>query len=188
MAEEKPDESDGDSESVAEDHRAEPAAPTPAPVDWETRFKYLLADFENYRRRTDRDGEAALVRGAARVLSAVIPLYEGFEKAREAVSHLPRTDPVRRGLDLLEDEWKSLLTREGVATLARVGEPFRADVHEAVADAPPKTGAPDGTVAEVVQQGYKFKGGLLRTAKVVVSRRPPPSPAVEAAEAPSAEE
>jgi len=152
------------------------AQPAPPPVeeDWGTRFKYLLADFENFRKRSEKDREAAHERGRALLLRRLLPLYEAFDSARAAVSRLPAEDPVRRGFDLLGKEWNGFLAGEKVTPVVRVGERFRMDDMEAIGEGVAAPGQPEGIVLEVVQQGYRFSGGLLRPAKVVVSRRPPP--------------
>jgi molecular chaperone GrpE len=159
------------------------APPTP-PEDWETRFKYLFADFENFRRRAarERDSVARTVRGD--VILALIPSYEAAQRAKEAVGRLPATDPVRKGIDLLVREFLVFFDNEHVWPVARRGEPFRSEWHEAVAEAPPREGAKDGTVLEIVQQGYRMDALLLRPAKVVVARAAPS--AASAAAAPEA--
>jgi molecular chaperone GrpE len=157
-----------------------PEAPTAAPVepaeDWASRFKYLFADFENYRRRAERERELITRQSRGAMLRELLPILEAFRSARQAVDRLPPSDPLRRGFDLLDREWTTFLKREGVEPVARVGDPFRAEEAEAVGESPPKDGVPDGAVAEVVQQGYRFFGGLLRPAKVVIARAPPAPP------------
>lgn len=161
-----------------------PAAPAPAPtepeeaLDWETRFKYLLADFDNFRRRTERDRAGARVEAEAALLRRLIPLVEGFEHAETAAKSLPASDPLRRGLELLGHEMDAVLRSVGFAPVARVGEPFRADEHEAVGETLSGENVEDGHVAEIVQQGYRFQGGLLRPAKVLVARAPKKEEAV----------
>ncbi len=154
----------------------ETAPPLPAEAepaeDWETRFKYLLADFENFRRRNAREQERSRTGAKADLLRALLPLHEAFARAREAVRRHPANDPVRRGVELLVEEWEGFLTAEGVEPIARAGQPFRAEEHEAVGEAPVTPAHPEGSVVDIVQQGYRFPGGLLRLAKVVVARRP----------------
>jgi|GEM_PF-450319 len=152
-----------------------PAAATP-PEDWESRFKYLLADFENFRRRTARDQERSRARDQAEVLRELLPFIEAFDRARVAVDRLPPSDPVRQGMDLLAREWQGFLDGRGIQPVARPGMRFRAEDHEAVGDAPATAERGDGTIAEVVQQGYLAGGELLRPAKVIVARRPAPAP------------
>ena len=175
----------------------QPAAPEPAPSsavapppeteDWETRFKYLLADFENFRRRTARENDRVRERARGELLRSLLPLFEALDRARESVRQAPSDDPVRRGLELLGQEAATFLLAEGVEPLARVGQPFHAADHEAVAEAPVTADHAEGTIVEVVQQGYSFSGGILRPAKVVVARRPPDRvPVVSEGEKPAA--
>jgi molecular chaperone GrpE len=143
-----------------------------APEDWATRYKYLFADFENYRRRTERDREnlSRQVRGA--MIRELLPILEAFRAGREAAQQLPADHPLRRGLDLLDREWSTFLKHEGVEPIARVGAPFHPDEADAVGEAPAATASVDGTIAEIVQQGYRFFGGIVRPAKVIVARLP----------------
>lgn len=150
-----------------------PDKQTPEAFDWETRYKYLLADFENFRRRTERDRAGARVDAEAILLRRLIPLVEGFQSAEDAGKTLPPSDPLRRGLELLGRELNSLLKSIGFTPVARIGEPFRPEEHEAVGETLAVKGVDDGHVAEIVQQGYRFQGGLLRPAKVLVARVAP---------------
>ncbi|HXY47195.1 MAG TPA: nucleotide exchange factor GrpE [Thermoplasmata archaeon] len=148
-----------------------PAAPVTATAeDWATRFKYLFADFENYRRRTERERQTMTRQVRAGMLRELLPILEGFQTAEEALDHLPPSDPVRKGLEILDREWMTFLKHEGVEPVAAVGQPFRAEDAEAVGETAASSDHPAGTIAEVVQQGYRFYGGLLRPAKVVVAR------------------
>lgn len=149
---------------------APPGDDAPETMDWETRFKYLLADFDNFRRRTDRERAGTRAQVEAALLRRLLPLIEGIQSAEESAQALPATDPFRRGLELLEHELATFLRSIGFSDVARVGEPFRPEEHEAVGETRDPHGLPDGAVAEIVQQGYRFQGGLLRPAKVLVSR------------------
>ena len=176
---------------------AEPAAPAegspaeaaPEREEWETRFKYLLADFENFRKRTARERREAEDRTRAVLLKGLLPLYESVDRARASVAGLPEGHPVRRGLDLLGREWQGFLDREGVHPLAQPGRRFLPEEHEAVGEAPVSAKFAEGTIVEIVQQGYGFDGGIIRPAKVIVARRPAPAAAeAEAAPAPARSE
>ncbi|MCI4368980.1 MAG: nucleotide exchange factor GrpE, partial [Thermoplasmata archaeon] len=91
-----------------------------APVeDWATRFKYLLAEFENFRRRSEREREVAHREATASFLRRLIPLYEAFLHARKTVDKLPEEDALRRGLDLVHKEWEAIFQREGFVPVAR---------------------------------------------------------------------
>jgi len=161
-----------------------PAAPeTEAEQDWPTRYKYLLAEFENFRRRADRDREATRQSARAELVRTLLPLFEASERAQEAVAHLGPSDPVRTGVELLAGSWRSFFEAQRVTGVARPGARFESDSHEAVAEALPSSGHPPGTIAEVVQQGYRMGPLLLRPAKVVVVRVPAPASEAAAVEA-----
>ncbi len=114
------------------------------------------------------------------MLRELLPIIEAFRAARDSIGKLPSDDPVRRGMELLDREWSTFLRHEGVEPVAKVGSPFRPDEAEAVGEGFVPHGTPDGSVVEVVQQGYRFFGGLLRPAKVIVGRHPPATAEVTA--------
>ncbi len=149
---------------------ATPPDPSTLAVEWESRFKYLFADFENYRKRTERERDSIRRRAEADVLRNLLPIQDAFERAREFIRHAPRSDPVRKGFDLLGHEWDAFLKREGIEPVAKPGNRFDPDENEVVGEGPVSSGHPVDTVVEVVQQGYRFQGGLLRPAKVIVAR------------------
>ena len=152
---------------------------TASSEDWATRYKYLLADFENFRRRVERDRESVSRQARAGLVRELLPILEAFRTARESLAHLPMSDPVRKGLDLLDHERTTFLKHEGVEPVAVLGRPFRPDEAEAVGEAPADPEHPDGSVAEIVQQGYRFFGGLLRPAKVIVASAAEEGPPTE---------
>ncbi len=166
------------SPSPPEGEAAAPAPPTSE--EWANRYRYLLADFENFRRRVEREREAISRQARGAMLRELLPIVEAFRAAREAIGTRTGADPIRHGLELLDREWMTFLKHEGVVPVATVGEAFRPDEQEADGEAPPRDGVPDGSVAEVVQQGYRFFGGILRPAKVVVARARAPAGAPDA--------
>lgn len=169
--------------------------PGPAPAaakpeeDWESRFKYLLADFENFRRRSARERDQARQAGEGRILRALIPLGEALERAELAARRLPEKDALRSGITILRREWESLQQSAHVEAVARVGERFEPETQEAVGETPGGPDQREDTVSEIVQQGYRSDSGLLRPAKVIVARASrsiePPVPKVPAPVRPS---
>ncbi len=161
-----------------------PAAAPPPEESWETRFKYLYADFENFRRRVERERASAREQVRADLLRGLLPVYEAALRAREAVERLGPSDPVRRGIDLLVTEWQAFLDGARVAPVARTGGRFDSELHEAVAEAPVGPAHPEGSIVEIVQQGYRMGSALLRPAKVVVARPPSGAPKTASAAPP----
>ena len=168
---------DGASEERVEGPGRVPTGASPE-QDWKTRYLYLLAEFDNYRKRSDRDLRMAADRARAALLLKVIRLYDGLERARDALP--PGENLMRQGLGSLLQNFAGLLSEEGLQPVAREGEPFRAEEHEAVGELPATPSHPAGSVASVVLQGYRAPYGLLRAAKVLVAKGAPPRPSVPA--------
>jgi molecular chaperone GrpE len=147
-----------------------PAKEEPPAEDWQVRYRYLLAEFDNYRKRTERERDAIRRETKAQLLRQFLPLHDALDRAEEFLKELPAQDPLRTGLDLFAREWRRVLTSEEISEVGRVGETFRPDEEEAVGEVEATGEHPDGSVAEVVQRGYQSPAGLLRPAKVVVAR------------------
>lgn len=168
-----PDPPEGTTGDPAESATGAPPGPPPPSAEeeeWKTRYRYLLAEFDNYRKRTDREREKIRRETRALLLRELLPLHDAFDRADEAARRRPAEDPLRRGMELLVKEWERFLESEQVAPVARVGEPFRAEEEEAVGEVRTGTHCPEGSVAEVIQQGFRSPGGLLRPAKVLIAR------------------
>ena len=168
-------ESPGPSDPVEPSAAASPKTSVEAPADedWATRFRYLLADFENYRKRVERDTELARVRARTAILRELLPLFEATQRARATVERAAPSDSVRKGVELIAQEFEAFMEREGVEAVAELGGRFDPTRHEAVGEIPVREGIADGTIGSVVQQGYRMPGGLLRPAKVLVARTDP---------------
>lgn len=158
--------------------RAAPAPPAPPGAaavegDWRSRYSYLLAEFDNYRRRVQKETESSIAQAEGKILLKVIALHEGIEHALAALP--PDAKSVRDGLSLVLRNMDSLLREEGFEPVASEGRPFQPDLHEAVGQVPATAKSPEGSVAVIVQQGYRGPSGLVRPAKVLVAAGPPPA-------------
>jgi molecular chaperone GrpE len=128
------------------------------------------ADFENYRKRMGRETQAAQERGVRKVVSELIPALDNLERAI-AAAESQETDPghhLTQGIRLVQQELVGALGRIGIEGFSPRGEAFDPTEHEAMAQHPVE-GAQAGTVVEVLQQGYRLNGGIIRPARVVVA-------------------
>ena len=125
-------------------------------------LRRLQADFENYRKRVQRDQEAAADRAGERLITKLLPVLDTFEMA---LSH--ESEPDGSPLAKLHDSLLSALEGEGLERLHPAGEPFDPAVAEAVLHEP---GEGDGgpVVADVLRAGYLWKGRVVRAAMVKV--------------------
>ena len=162
-AEEKP------AEAPAEEKPAEekPAEEKPAEPDWKDRYARALADFDNFRRRTERDRED-LAKFAARevikdLLTTADNLALALDKAKDKAD-----DPFVAGVKMVYDGLLKTLADHGATPLDAVGEPFDANFHEALAQLP-SADVEEGVVMNEVKRGWLMHGRLLRAAQVVVS-------------------
>lgn len=124
------------------------------------------ADFENYRRRAERDREAAAAQGRQDLLLALVELADDFDRA---VAHVDETsDAVALGLFGMQRRLARLLELEGVSPFASLGLPFDPNRHQAVTTAS-DTGYAEGTIVDELARGYLWNARLLRAARVRVA-------------------
>jgi molecular chaperone GrpE len=124
------------------------------------------AEFENYRKRVERDRQQAGTDGAAAVLKGLVPTLDNLDRALETAG---KDDPLREGVELTRRELVAFLESQGVEVQDPVGQPFDPERHQALSHEP-VAGFADGTVVEVFRKGYSYKGRLLRPALVKVAK------------------
>ncbi len=124
------------------------------------------ADFENFRKRMTAEVQAASVRGKAEVAREVIDAVDNLERALAAKGE--SADDLAAGVEMVLRGLRETLSRHGVEAIDPAGEKFDPTRHEALSTVAVE-GAESGTVAEVLQKGYKLDEQLIRPARVVVS-------------------
>ncbi len=125
------------------------------------------ADFENYRKRVERDRAEEARRGVARLAEDLLPMLDGFVRALRAHGD-PAYEEYRKGLELIYRQLWDTLSRHGVERIEAAGKPFNPHFHEAIERVETRE-VPDGTVLEVLQDGFLFHGRVLRPSIVRVS-------------------
>ena len=132
------------------------------------RLARAQAEFENARRRGAREQQEFREFATADAVRAMLPVLDNFERALRAK---PEGTDFRSGVELIYKQLRDVLARLGVQPIPAQGEPFDPRVHEAVEMV--ETGeAPDHTVLEELQRGYRMKEKLLRPAMVRVAKNP----------------
>ncbi len=125
-----------------------------------------LADFDNYRRRVERERASATSSGKREIVLSLLDLLDSFERALEHMEEVPPS--LAEGLKAIYRRLLNLLEQQGVTPVESVGEPFNPHVHEAIDSIRTDKYEP-GTVMEEVQRGYRQSGELLRPARVRVA-------------------
>jgi molecular chaperone GrpE len=126
-----------------------------------------LADFDNYRRRIDRDRAKTAASGKREIILSLLEVLDGFDRALPYVA--AEASSVAEGVQAIHRSLLDLLEAQGVTTLNTVGEVFDPVRHEAVG-AVQSDAYPPGTVTEEVQRGYLLGDELLRPARVRVAQ------------------
>lgn len=137
------------------------------------RDKYLrlAAEFDNFRKRMTRERIEAEGRGQADLVRHMLDPLDDIARFAHVDPEVTESKTVVEGVALVEKKLDKSLRAAGLETLNPAGEKFDPALHEAVATEPARTRGEDGTVSQVYQVGYAFKGQLLRPARVVVRQQ-----------------
>ena len=135
----------------------------------------LKAEFDNYRKRNERERQAVALAGVREVVRDLLPVVDNLERAVAALGD--HGGQVVAGLEMVRGQLAGLLAGHGVEEIDAQGQPFDPTVHEAIAQVP--SDHPGGTIVEVVEKGYRHADQVLRPTRVVVAAEPPATAAVE---------
>ena len=131
------------------------------------RLLRTAAEFDNYRKRMDRERRDLADYTSADVVTELLPIIDNLERALQAPA---QDDPLRKGVELIHKQMLEILRRRGVTPIEALGADFDPNVHEAVTQEESAQHR-EGEVMEELQRGYKVGDRLLRPAMVKVATR-----------------
>jgi len=131
----------------------------------------LKAEFDNYRKRVEKEKQERFLYGKQVVLSKIVEFTDVFDKAVEVSANKNDIENILSGLELLRKEFYSFLEKEGIKFINSVGDKFDPNLHEVVGYELIEDKDEDIVLKEI-QKGYKFEDYVLRPAKVIVSKKP----------------
>lgn len=131
-------------------------------------YLFLRADFDNYRKRMLKDREELLRNAGEKVLRGILPIVDDFERGLAAIKDTEGADAVKQGMELIYNKLLKYLADNGVKPIESTGQPFDADLHEAIATIPAPTPEFKGKVVDTTTRGYMINDKVLRHAKVAV--------------------
>jgi molecular chaperone GrpE len=131
-------------------------------------LKRVAADFDNYRKRAQRDQAALVARAHERLVKELLPVLDDLERALVAAEEHEEAR-LEEGVTLVHRELRDALAKEGLVEIETAGE-FDPHVHEALLTQPSEED--DGAILQVIQKGYRLGDRVLRPARVVVSQGP----------------
>ncbi len=131
----------------------------------------LKAEFDNYRKRVERDRQAQQMAGVRDFVGDLLPVIDNLERA-VGVSGGAAAEQIVTGVEMVRVQLAQLLSTRGVDEIDAHGSVFDPEVHDAVAQHPTPE-HPEGTVIHVMERGYRLGESVIRPAKVVVATSPP---------------
>lgn len=151
---------------------------TKASAELEDMLKRRVAEFENYKRRTDKEKLDLLEYGNIKLLSRFIDLIDDLQNAAKAASAATDVSSVQQGIDMIYQKICKQFEEEGVKQIEiNVGDEFDVERHAALMQQP--SDLPEGSITMVIQSGYIYKDKVLRYAKVATSSGPENNQAVD---------
>ena len=137
--------------------------------DYYDRLLRKIAEFDNYRKRTERERQAFAEATTAEVMEELLPLVDDLDRALQAEANSETAEAYRRGVELIYKQLQEILRRRGVTAIEAVGKDFDPHFHQSVSHEP----APDrreGEVIEEFRRGYMLGDRLLRPSMVKVAK------------------
>jgi molecular chaperone GrpE len=131
-------------------------------------YLLLLADFENYKKKTLKEKSDLLKYGGENVLGNILPIIDDFERAMQALQTEPDS-AVKQGIELIYSKFIAFLHQNGVKEIDTKEKPFDTDYHEAITLFPAQQPEDKGKIVDCVQKGYQLHDKVIRFAKVVVA-------------------
>jgi len=130
-------------------------------------LKYLQADFENYRKRFETEVSRRVMNVKEDLMLALIPIKEDLERAIQAA---PEGSSLLEGVRMVAENFKAVLTKEGLEEIDALGAKFNPNLHEAFSYVS-REDCEDGVITAVIRKGYKLSGKVIRASLVEVNKR-----------------
>lgn len=145
----------------------------------ETKDRLLrqVAEFQNYKRRTEQEKTMLFESGKAKVVQQMLEILDDFTRSVDAAKQFEEQedqskegfDQLKQGVELVLDKFQNELSRLGVEPIEAKGQPFNEQEHEALMQQPAPEDTEPGTVLEEIQKGYRMGDRVLRHTRVVVA-------------------
>jgi molecular chaperone GrpE len=132
----------------------------------------LLAEWDNYRRRTVKENFDLIALANAKLLGKLTDVLDDLNLAFDPKHKSEKPEDMEKGMRLIYNKFKNLLNEEGLVEVDPLGQEFDPNLHDALMQQPSET-VPENHVSQVLMKGYKAKDKILKHAKVIVSTGKP---------------
>lgn len=138
----------------------------------ELKDKYLrmLAEFENFKKRTVREKMDLMKNAAQDTMSAMLPVLDDFDRAKKSADDDSTNEVFTEGVALVYNKLSGTLGNLGLEAFDATGEDFDPELHEAITEIPAPTDELKGKVVDTIEKGYRLNERIIRYAKVVVGK------------------
>ena len=136
--------------------------------DLQDRLKRQMAEFDNYRKRTDKEKSAMFEMGASDVIKKLLPIVDNFERGFKAITDEEKETPFAKGMDMVYKQTIKMLEDLQVKPIEAVGSEFNPDVHNAVMHVEDDS-VGEGIVVEEFEKGYTYRDTVIRHSMVKVA-------------------
>jgi len=130
----------------------------------------LLAEFENYKKRTTRERLDLLNSASKEVILALLPVLDDFDRAKKSADNPDNHEQFSEGVTLVYNRLHSTLQSLGLKVMESTGQPFDPEWHDAITDVPVPSEDMKGKVIDTIEKGYLLNDKIIRHAKVVVGK------------------
>ena len=166
-AETQAEEANGEKTSTEEELDPLVAAQNEA-EQWKDKYIRLVAEFENYKKRTLKEKSELILNGSEKTVAAILPILDDFERATADKTEDPQA--IKEGYELIYKKFLKALETLGVNKIETDNADFDVDYHEAIAMVPGMGDDKKGKVIDCVQTGYTLNDKVIRHAKVAVGQ------------------
>jgi molecular chaperone GrpE len=128
----------------------------------------LLAEFDNYKKRTMRERLDILNSASKDVMVSLLPVLDDFDRAKKSADDPNNEEVFSEGVSLVYNRLYNILQNLGLKAMTSTGEPFDAEYHEAITEIPAPDESMKGKVIDTLEKGYMLNDKIIRHAKVVV--------------------
>lgn len=132
------------------------------------KYLRLYAEFDNYKRRTQKERVELLQTAGKDVIVSMLPVLDDFDRALKAMETAADLAPVKEGVNLVHHKIKNILGQKGLKEVESINKDFDTDFHEAITNIPAPSEDLKGKVIDEVEKGYTLNDNVIRFAKVVV--------------------
>ena len=157
------------SEESSSEEKTDPIAAAQSEAEaWKDKYIRLVAEFDNYKKRTLKEKSELILNGSEKTISSILPILDDFERALSDKTEDPVA--IKEGFELIFKKFRKTLETLGVKKIETNDTDFDVDYHEAIAMVPGMGDAMKGKVIDCVQTGYTLNDKVIRHAKVAVGQ------------------